>query len=566
MGKLLYIIGMILLVSCGNNSRTSNKHRGNDSIYTIEYINSISHSQPKRALALLDTIEQRNLLKMTDVNGLRAIIYHNGFDQTNVALKYAKRLYDSPELREDTVTAIKTLKMIAGLSNQNSNFAEALKYSNEGIALAHAAGDVASEATILQTAGFSLSELGRSKEAIDYIDRANRLFTSLDNGSYEIKMNILYGQMQKLNIYLGEKQFDKLEETIANVRDAFVMLSRCDNLPEGYLESFKREMHYCLICCYTEMGMRKEAAENYEELMKLPHTPNTGKMAAPYLIMTKQYDKALKEIREAKRYFIAGRDTINNYYIESILTLEEQILKGMGKYREALAVAEQIMVVNDSIEKREKLQKAQEMATIYETADKELQIVHLAEKLNSSKIVLTFAIMLLLVAVVVIFVVVRYNHLIKLKNRAAVATIDELMAARGIIGEVMENADTREKKKPEEVGKDAIADIETLKREIEEKKLYLDPQFDRNKAVEMFSEQNIRTLSTEFNQAYGMSFPRYLTSLRLDHSLTLLCSDENMNVETIATKSGFATRQTFYRSFMERFGITPAEYRKMKKE
>ncbi|MGM9698818.1 MAG: helix-turn-helix domain-containing protein [Prevotella sp.] len=566
MKKILYIIVVVFLASCGNKaSRTSDSSRTNDSIYTIEYIKHICVSQPERALALLDTIEERKLLKMTDVNGLRAVIYQNGLGQTNVALKYAKRLYDSPELREDTVVAIKTLQMITVLSNQNSHYADALKYANEGIAIANAAGDKVSEASILQLAGSSLASLGRIEEAISYIDRGTQILTSIDNGKdFGIKMDIYYGQMQKLNVYLGVKQFDKLIETMASVRNAYETLSKCDNLPEGYLDKFTRDLHYCSICCYTEMGMRKEAAESYEQLMKLPPSPATSEMVVPYLIMIQQYDKAMQGIKEAKQRFIANRDTIHYNYMENCLGQEMKILKGMGKYREALGVAEQMMAINDSIARREKAQQAQEMATIYETADKELQIAHLDDRLQSGKTVLTLAIMLLMIAIIVIVVVIRYNRIIKLKNRAAVATIDELMAARERLDEVREQADSRENENTETKSQEEPSEICRLKREIEEKRLYLDPLFDRNRAAEMLSEQNVRTFSAEFNQAFGTSFPRYLSSLRLDHSLSLLCSDEMMNVETIAANSGFATRQTFYRTFMERFGITPSEYRKMK--
>lgn len=566
MRKIIYFIAVVFLTSCGNKaSRTSYSSRSNDSIYTIEYIKHICVSQPARALALLDTIEERKLLKMTDVNGLRAVIYQNGLGQTNVAMKYAKRLYDSPELRKDTVTAIKTLQMITVLSNQNSHYADALKYANEGIAIAKAAGDKVSEATILQLAGSSLASLGRIDEAISYMDRGNKILASIDNGKdFGIRMDIYYGQMQKLNIYLSGKQFDKLLETMESVRDAYATLSNCDNLPEGYLDKFTRDLHYSSICCYTEMGMRKEAAESYEQLMKLPPSPATGEMVVPYLIMTQQYDKAMKGIKEAKQRFIANRDTINTNYVDNCLGQEKKILKGMGKYREALGVAEQMLAVNDSIARREKAQKAQEMATIYETADKELQIAHLADRLQSGKIVLTLTMLLLLIAVVVIVVVIRYNRIINLKNRAAVATIDELMAARGKLDEAREQTEAKENEKTETGHTEGQNEIGRLKREIEQKKLYLDPLFDRTRAAEMLPEQNVRTFSAEFNQAFGTSFPRYLSSLRLDHSLSLLCSDDTMNVETIATKSGFSTRQTFYRTFMEHFGITPAEYRKMK--
>lgn len=197
------------------------------------------------------------------------------------------------------------------------------------------------------------------------------------------------------------------------------------------------------------------------------------------------------------------------------------------------------------------------------------------------------------------------------KNRAAVATIDELMAAREKLERKNASSETAttaaittsnasnetassDVASTEAASTEAAAvtsvspqqspatdtgttkdseeknqhqkDIEKLRRAIEDNQLYLDPLFDRNKAVETFPELNVRTLSADFNLCYGMPFPRYLPMLRLDHALSLLCSNQDLSIETIATKSGFTTRQTFYRTFTERFGISPAEYRRMKKK
>ena len=44
---------------------------GQDSVYTAEYIEKISFEEPEKALALLDTAEERRLLTPFDINGLR---------------------------------------------------------------------------------------------------------------------------------------------------------------------------------------------------------------------------------------------------------------------------------------------------------------------------------------------------------------------------------------------------------------------------------------------------------------------------------------------------------------
>ena len=566
---LLGAIVLLISAACGHdNNSNGQKTTGKDSIYTIEYINHISLTQPHRALALLDTMEQREMLKPSDINGLRAVINENGLGQTNVALKYVKRIYDSEEMKSDTALAVKTLNMLTGLSYQNAHYADALKYANEGTALAHAAGDNRTEAYILQYAGYTLSELGRIDEAIGCIDRSIAVLESLGSDKdFGVQNLILFGKLKKANIYMDKEQYDKAIATFGNIQETFDKLKSADNLPEGVVMKYHLDIQSLFLWCYTYNGMMKEAQQIYEALAKMPLDPFMAKRLAPYLIKTRQYDKALYNIQQAKQFFVSGRDTITQYYIDNILMYEKQTLMGMGHYKDAIHVADMIAAITDSIVNREKQQEVQELAVIYDTADKEMQIAQQAERLRSGLTILTLALLLLMIAVIVIIVIVRYNRIIKIKNRAAVATIDELMAAREKLELTTSQTETTEEEKPETTAQEeetTLSAVERLKEHIEAKQMYLDPLFDRSKAVEVFPGLNIRTLSAEFNQKYGMSFPKYLSSLRLNHALGLLCSDSQMSVEAISAKSGFTTRQTFYRMFMEKYGITPAEYRKLK--
>ena len=355
--------------------------------------------------------------------------------------------------------------------------------------------------------------------------------------------------------------------TFGNIQETFDKLKSADNLPEGVVTKYQLDIQSLFLWCYTYNGMMKEAQQIYEALAKMPLDPFMAKRLAPYLIKTRQFDKAIYNIQQARQFFVSGRDTITQYYIDNILMYEKQTLMGMGRYKEAIYVADRIAAITDSIVKREMQQEVQEMAAIYNTADKEMQIAQQAERLRSGKTILILALLLLVIAVIVIIVVVRYNHIIKIKNRAAVATIDELMAAREKLDLTSVQTETTQEEKPETIVEEeetTLSSVERLKAEIEAKQLYLDPLFDRNKAVEVFTGLNIRTLSAEFNQKYGMSFPKYRSALRLNHALELLCSDNQMSVEAISAKSGFTTRQTFYRMFMEHYGITPTEYRKLK--
>ena len=99
-----YIITVCLwvafLLSACHTGHSRLETSGRDSVYTSEYIEGISFEEPKKALALLDTAEERRLLTPFEVNGLRCFVNHNGLSRYRTALLYARKAYAGPEARK----------------------------------------------------------------------------------------------------------------------------------------------------------------------------------------------------------------------------------------------------------------------------------------------------------------------------------------------------------------------------------------------------------------------------------------------------------------------------------
>lgn len=55
----------------------------------------------------------------------------------------------------------------------------------------------------------------------------------------------------------------------------------------------------------------------------------------------------------------------------------------------------------------------------------------------------------------------------------------------------------------------------------------------------------------------GGNISTYLSNLRLEYSVGLLLSNENMSVKEIAFRSAFPNSATYYRLFKEKYGISP---------
>ena len=97
--------------------------------------------------------------------------------------------------------------------------------------------------------------------------------------------------------------------------------------------------------------------------------------------------------------------------------------------------------------------------------------------------------------------------------------------------------------------------------EIITRKLYLKPGFSRDDAISIVP-MSMKQFSALF-QKYSTGFVSFVNNLRLEHSLELIRSNQKYTIEGIALDSGFSNRQTFHRLFVEKYGMTPTEYKRL---
>ncbi len=66
-----------------------------------------------------------------------------------------------------------------------------------------------------------------------------------------------------------------------------------------------------------------------------------------------------------------------------------------------------------------------------------------------------------------------------------------------------------------------------------------------------------------FNEGMGGSFSQVVQRYRVERAKEMLREEPETGIETIASKCGFATLSSFYRTFQKHTGMTPGEYRKL---
>ena len=555
----LFLLSLLstLLFSCtsGASHHTSN----NDSILTMENIRNQAMVDPKRALTLLDSAEVLRCMNSIDINALRAMIYHNALYMTNVALVYASQVYEDAKQQGDTVAQIKILKQLVGLNYVVSHYSQAFNYANLGLDII-TNDDALSQAYFLQFVGLTKAETESVDAGLQYLERSIDIYAGVahENGGYNAADDWLYACMQKANTLQSHNRFDDALEVLPQCDDAFNALANSDDAPAQLVDHRRAEVLAINMLVLYHCGFAGRAADCYTQYKATTHgnTPGGSDLVVPYLVASHQYDEALSRLDREQALLAANRDTISDYYVNTVLTGRLQCLQAKGQWRQALTVAQQIKALTDSLYLRENAHQMAEQSVIYKTKDYESQMDGQQRKLAAQRGVLIIGAVILAILLALAAVLFYYNRTIRRKNRAAVALIEELTATHSLqIQNLM-----HQPAQPVDPTADDQAVFAYLNQQIIANKLYLQPNFHREDAAALVNVP-IKRLSAIFRQ-FANGFPGYINDLRLERSIELLRTKDNYTVEGIAQECGFSNRQTFHRLFVEKYAMTPAEFRR----
>ena len=101
--------------------------------------------------------------------------------------------------------------------------------------------------------------------------------------------------------------------------------------------------------------------------------------------------------------------------------------------------------------------------------------------------------------------------------------------------------------------------IQRIREVIESQQLYRQPGLKVNEVAEAVGISS-RTISRCIN-AEGIKFADLINAYRIDYAKRLLRNQTDKKVAAIYLEAGFANESTFFRTFKELTGMTPAEWK-----
>lgn len=694
---------VLTIVSCGGREKegavVSDEKK-------IEQIKSISMSQPELALSMLDSAEVLRTMPMYDVNALRAIVYNNSSNDNTKALHYALLASTDSMLTHNNEKRLTVAAVLAYQYFKCGIYDRCLLTAEQAITLAQKLKAADKEASILNTKAMCESEIGLVDKALRSFDSGisllRRQVHTADTWSTWSDLVDMYSQ--KANVLLDNHRYTEVSAMYDTFSEAVTTMA--ERKPERVAggNDWSKAMFYAVYSVtYAHLGEKQKAYEFYSKLLDtdLSKTPAGITFLVPYLLLERRYGEAITKLEEEEAFFKRrGRDTVDYYFVRTLLPSKADALFNEGRYREAALTGLRAIALNDSLSLKLKKQNAMSMSQLLDSKHKDMRINEQARDLRNSRTIVALVSFLMAVLAVLFIRVMSYNRLVQRKNRAAAATINELTAAKeqlayllasksrngdaaeekgrddagtqeqgvsqessaaneksstqatacheeknkkvetecagigektesgeeagnrkGVVngekaenlqktkngenkkdgenienGERAENGGRAENGERAENGKraengedvkkkglsvatsegaseeeDAAARLKDdksrdmflqLEQRIINERLFRKPKISRDELIALLGVDK-GTFVSLLMVFSGKPFNRYINDMRLDYAASLLRKNTNFSVEAIAIDCGIPVRQTFYRLFTEKFGLSPAEYRKM---
>ncbi len=341
-------------------------------------------------------------------------------------------------------------------------------------------------------------------------------------------------------------------------------LRKYDQAEERYNEFDWKQFYFVTAYVYSQLGDADRAAHFLQKSDSLSVSYNGLENAAfrsyvraSILSSQKQYAEALPLLEVT----LADKDPMMK-----ISALEEKasILCRTGRGEEALTLFTRSQQLKDSISSLGVMLQLDDLRTQYEV-DR-----HITEKERTHLYFLSALGTCCLLAVV-LGIWIYYSRKVTRKNRILAAQIGELteqqerqiqevLARTTFVQPTLPEPGEPESDCPENRKDKLCLQIREL---ILKDKLYLDPTLTRDDVIARLGT-NKNLFIDAFQECFGMSFNEYITNLRLKEALSLLARAD-LSVEEISLQSGFGTARTLRRQFNDKYGMSPADYRRLQK-
>ena len=414
----LFIVIMIILFLAGCSQGVGIKKESgkqfDDSI--ADHIADISAISTDSALATIDEYETRNIFSENVANILRAQTYYNEY-QLRTANYYAhKALKDGKLQQESSSLFYFAYSLLIDLSINKGDVKEALDYASEAIKMARDDKNPSAKDEIpefLGQIGQCQLSLGRKDEGLRsfeqaYTEQEKICKKKQDFSNGYTLFNITFHCIDNI---LSNSENETIEHWLTLMDNAFNAAIQSKDITPEWEDICRSYMEIAKARVYIKTGKDKEAEEHYTAFLKTQNSKSDfGQVGKSVYLETSSRWNELAELQEYidSLEHKTGRVLTIDYLSTTLGTKFTAELKS-GQKDKALITAERIVNALDSAEIMQQQSDAAELATIYETQEKEAKIAEQDASLARQQLIATAIALLLLVVFSAIFFFFRHR-------------------------------------------------------------------------------------------------------------------------------------------------------------
>ena len=306
-----------------------------------------------------------------------------------------------------------------------------------------------------------------------------------------------------------------------------------------------------------ESGHAAEAAATYAAIPRSRLMEPIGyREAADYLMAAGRYDEAADWYERIDSTYLAtdgAKMTFDN--IAGRLSPRYMAYRKAGRDADALLLADSVSAAIDSALVWQKQNDAAELAVIYETHERDLQLKDLRFTISLHRLIIIAAAIIILLIGYLFWRARKYNKELLDKNRRLLADIEqrEQEEQKAI---VQLKAEPKEKLTANQQLFCRICDLMDSSDHI-----YTDTDLDRNRLAQLLGTNEHYVTDAISSCTNGKSVNSFLNEYRLRYAARLLATTTDA-VAIIAELSGFS-RSSFFRIFSDAYGMSPSDYRRV---
>ena len=565
----MIVIAAILMVGCtGNGSLPFGEGGGryhvpqaSDSLYTEEAAMDVYNTQPERALLIIDSAEIVGNVTEYRASMLRAKVFCLTCEEERLdtALQICEALLQSDFVKDTPDNRESVLDLLVTISRKKHDNEQWLRWATEKADFCRQQGNGTEALRTEAEIGIILTHLGRQDEGMAKLDEVirqldgTRQFNQTDACIIALrrKVDVLDEQGLYADIIpLAEKIVEKMndyEQHPDDFHDGTYREPDAADVPD-YCDFYRTKGYAYLASAYASLS-EKEKAREYLRLFEQSRwglTLDGRKMIAPTWCKLGDYDKMLAVYDEMEQHM--STDTICFDYA-TILHDRAVAAEARGLHAQAYDYMSRYSALNQTLNDSLQACEAHEYAARYHAEEQQMEIQERKAEASRNALIAWFvAVIALLLACFAVYYFLRHREETR-KNRILARQITEAMDYKKkyldslefrVQGSEFSIATDQPDTPLESMSSEAL--FAHISQVIVRDKLFLDPAFDRQAAIDYFHLSKER-IGAAFSQGSDYaSISDFINECRLEYAVNLLNDQPSLPVSLTPTISVGSSR------------------------